>query len=430
MGKGDIDTDLLSPRMSQLIRVGAERLLQAPDAAFRELDRAVLSVGSPAAPESDLVESARRSNRAHLLRWATANVRAPGSPVAPEQGEDVRSTVRDLARRGLGDRALHAYRVGQNVAWRHWMAIAFTLTDDPAELRELLDLTSRSLSDYIDTALEAVTALIADERDRLTRSVHAERLDLVAAILREAAPDPVHAEARLDYRLDGPHTAAVIHCASPSPQPGVLEDIAHLLATSVRMPPARKPLAVLTSPATLWTWLPSAHHPDATILETFLNHRHDIRVAIGTTASGLAGFRHSHSTAKDALRLLETATAPQQVADYDHVQAVVLATRHLSTAHHLVDRVLGPLARYPDLCATLRAHFANQGNASATARQLFLHRNTVLGRLTRAERLLPQPLSHETLNLALALEIHRWFGYDPALTEPHHSTSRTHNDPP
>ena len=46
-----------------------------------------------------------------------------------------------LVHRGLDQYALDAYRVGQNVAWRRWMQIAFTLTNDTAELSELLDVT-------------------------------------------------------------------------------------------------------------------------------------------------------------------------------------------------------------------------------------------------------------------------------------------------
>lgn len=403
--------------MCQLIRAGAERLLQSSDTAFRELDHAILSIGNGSPPQHDLVEAARRSNRAHLLRWATGNVRAPGAPVAPEQGEDVRTVLRGLAHRGLGDRALHAYRIGQNVIWRRWMAIAFTLTDDADELRGLLDITSRSLTDYIDTALGVATAVIAKERDRLTRSIHAERLDLVTAILREAdGIDPVHAGERLDYRLDGTHTAIIVHCASRTPKPGDLEDAAHLLAESVSVLKRRKPLTVLAGPATLWAWLPVSYHPNAATWESVLDGHPDFRVAIGTTAFGLEGFRYSHHAAEEVRRLLENPRAPHRVADHDSVQAVVLATRHLESAQGMVRRVLGPLARHPDLCVTLRAYLAHQGNAAATARTLFLHRNTVLGRLAKAERLLPRPLQQNILNVGLALEILFWCGHGPSFS--------------
>ena len=71
----------------------------------------------------------------------------PGAPVPANLGPEPLGIARDLVRRGLNESALQAYRVGQNVAWQRWMAIAFGLTSDPDELRELLDVSARSLFD-------------------------------------------------------------------------------------------------------------------------------------------------------------------------------------------------------------------------------------------------------------------------------------------
>ena len=53
-------------------------------------------------------------------------------------------------------------------------------------------------------------------------------------------------------------------------------------------------------------------------------------------------------------------------------------------------------------------YLAEGSSASRAARVLFTHRNTVLGRLARAERLLPVPLEGRGLSVALALEILHW----------------------
>ena len=42
--------------------------------------------------------------------------------------------ARELVRRGLEQLLPDAYRVGEGVAWRRFMEIAFELTSDPAEL--------------------------------------------------------------------------------------------------------------------------------------------------------------------------------------------------------------------------------------------------------------------------------------------------------
>ena len=57
--------------------------------------------------------------------------------------------ARDMVRRGLDDATVTTYRAGQNVAWRTWMTRAFDLTSDPDELRELLDVTARSIFTYV-----------------------------------------------------------------------------------------------------------------------------------------------------------------------------------------------------------------------------------------------------------------------------------------
>jgi len=55
-------------------------------------------------------------------------------------------------------------------------------------------------------------------------------------------------------------------------------------------------------------------------------------------------------------------------------------------------------------------YLREQHNATRAARVLFTHRNTVLSRLARIEKLLPAPLEGRGLQVALALEIVHWNG--------------------
>ena len=66
-----------------------------------------------------------------------------------------------------------------------------------------------------------------------------------------------------------------------------------------------------------------------------------------------------------------------------------------------------PLLR-AELRETLRVHLREGSSASASARALFAHRNTVLNRLGRAQELLPRALEDSRLDVALALEIDHW----------------------
>ncbi len=69
------------------------------------------------------------------------------------------------------------------------MEIAFELTSDPAELHEMLDVCSQSISAFVDATLAGIAAQIDLERDDLTRGTHAERRETVALPL-EGAPIP------------------------------------------------------------------------------------------------------------------------------------------------------------------------------------------------------------------------------------------------
>jgi DNA-binding PucR family transcriptional regulator len=51
-----------------------------------------------------------------------------------------------------------------------------------------------------------------------------------------------------------------------------------------------------------------------------------------------------------------------------------------------------------------------QSNASRAAKRLYTHRNSLLRRLARAEQLLPRPLSENSVEVAVALEVLRWRG--------------------
>jgi len=67
----------------------------------------------------------------------------------------------------------------------------------------------------------------------------------------------------------------------------------------------------------------------------------------------------------------------------------------------------------PDLRDTLCVYIGEQFSAARAARALYTHRNTVLNRLQRAERLLPHRLTGHGLEIGVALEIAQWLGTQP-----------------
>lgn len=397
-----------SPAVAELIRTGASLLLSAPEEVFAEVDAAVFpDPDHPVAQDPVLAAAVRRNNRANLVHWAEHNVRAPGAPVPANLVPEVLGVARDLVRRGLDADSLHGYRIGQNVAWRRWMALAFELTSDPDELQELLDVSARSIFSFVDETLAGIAEQIERERDELTRGTHAQRLEVVSLILEGAPIGVERASSRLNYALDRPHTAAIVWSDRPDVEASVLEDAAEALGRAA----GARPLTVVPSASALWVWVAGTGGVDAEAVRRALADQPGVHVALGPTVRGLAGFRRSHLDALATQRLMHRTAAPPPVASYDEVQVVALATQDEERADEFVARTLGDFATAPpELRETARVYLREQSNAARTARVLFTHRNTVLTRLARMEHLLPAPLEGRTLQVALALEVLHWRG--------------------
>lgn len=397
-----------SPRVAELIRTGASLLLEAPEAVFAEVDQAILQHTEPVVGiDPVLVAEMRRSNRANLVHWAQANVRDPGAPVAPNVGPETLAMARDVVRRGLDETALHGYRVGQNVGWQRWMALAFELTSDPAELRELLEVTARSIFSFVDATLAGIAREIDQERDQLTRGTHAQRLEVVSLILEGAPIGRERAETRLGYALERSHTAAIVWSDVPDDDPAVLERMAEAIGRAA----GSRPLTVVASASALWVWVAGPRPPDLGQVARQLEELPHTRVALGPTAAGVTGFRRSHLDALATQRLMHRTPGVLRLASYDDVQVVALVTQDEERAEEFVARTLGELASAPaELRETARIYLRERHNAARTARVVFAHRNTVLARLARVQELLPAPLEGRSLQVALALEILHWRG--------------------
>ena len=398
-----------SPRVRDLFRQGAEMILASQNLWVEELHAASFSGARMSAIADDpvLAEGTRRTNIANTTRWASFNVASPGERVPVEITAPILGAARDLVRRGLDEAALDAFRTSQAVAWRWWMAVCFELTDDPHELRELLEVSSRSISTYIDDIVTTMSVQMRTERDELTRGTHARRRE-TAALLLEGAPIPTaRAEERLGYRLTGPHTAYVVWSESADNAADV-DAVADAITAAAG---SAGRLAVVAGATTRWMWLPTerAAAPD-------LSTHPDVRVTAGSPGHDVDGFRSSHFQALAAQRLLGRLRSPQRFVRHDDVRLVSLLTADPKTADpkavdEFVADTLGGIAdASPEMRTTLRTWIALQCNTSQTAERLFTHRNTVIRRLARAEELLPRPLADNLVDVAAALEILRWRG--------------------
>ncbi|MDP7733747.1 Rv1453 family transcriptional regulator [Mycobacterium paragordonae] len=395
-----------SEPVRELIRQCAQITVNPRAEWLEELDAEVLAASPAIAADPELAAAVSLSNRANLYFWGAANVRDPGAPVPPNTGPEPMSIAREVARRGLTAFTLDAYRVGEAVAWRRLMEIAFELTSDPAELHELLDVCSRSISAFIDGTLAGIATQIDQELDDLTRGTHAERRETVALILDGAPITRKRAETRLGYALTGPHTAAVIWSDDPAGDMGRLDAAAEALGQAARV----RPLTILASTATRWVWVPGKSI-NTVALGSSIESMPDIRVAIGPCAEGIDGFRRSHFDAITTQQMMARLQSPQRVAFFADVELVALITGDTDRATEFVHHALGELeAAGNELQEYVRVFVDEQCNASRAAARLFTHRNTLLRRLARADELLPRPLAERSVNVAVALEVLRWRG--------------------
>lgn len=392
-----------SPQVLALIRQCAQIVVNARPEWLDELDRAVLGANPAIASDPELAAAISRSNRSNLLFWGAANVHDPGAPVPPNVTSEPIAVARELVRRGVDSYSLDAYRVGEGVAWRRLMDIAFELSSDPADLHEMLDVCSRSISEFIEATLGAIAAQIELERDELTRGSHAERRETVALLL-DGAPIPrQRAENRLGYRLGGTHTAAVIWTDNPNGDLSQLDRAAEAFGQAA----GGRPLTVSASTATRWVWAPGSVTIDAlTPIASF-----DVRIAIGSTGSGVDGFRRSHFDALTTQQMMARLHSPQQIAEYTDIELVALLTADADRAAVFVKRVLGDLETAShELHSAVRIFVHEQCNVSRAAGKLFTHRNTLLRRLARADELLPRPLADNSVEVGVALDVLHWRG--------------------
>lgn len=399
-----------SPRVRDLIRQCAQIVVNPRQDWLDEFDTAVLAANPEISSDPELAAAIVRSNHANLFFWGTANVRDPGAPVPPNTGPEPLSIARELVRRGVSTFPLDAYRVGEGVAWRRLMEIAFSLTSDPAELHEMLDVCSRSVSDFVDATLAGIATQIELERDELTRGTHAERRETVALLL-EGAPIPrQRAEARLGYALTGTHTAAVIWSEDPEGDLSGLDRAAESFGQACGDP---RPLSVPASSATRWVWAAGAL-TGISALNNDTDSFSTVRIAIGPTADGLDGFRRSHFDAITTQQMMARLHSPQQIAQFSDIELVALLTAEPDRAAEFVNHHLGDLESADhELRETVRVFVNEQCNASRAAAKLYLHRNTLLRRLARADELLPRPLAENSVAVAVALDVLRWHGNRP-----------------
>ncbi len=379
-------------------------MLDAPQEWLDEFDRATRASRPSVAEDPVLAEATRRSVRSSLMHWAAANLGNPGAPVPANLGPEPLSIARDMVRRGLEP---FTFRPAQTVGWQIWMDTVFRLTSDPEELRELFEVSFRSISDFLDATSAGIAAQIQRERDELMRGTHAERREVTALILDGAPIGRSRAETRLGYALNRAHTGGVIWSDQPDADLSQLDRVADAFGHAAGF---SRPLTVTASAATRWVWVADATL-DVERVHQAVESTPGTRIAIGTAAKGIEGFRRTHLEALITQRMVAGLHSRQRVAFFADVQLIALITQNPEAADDFIKNTLGDFeSASPELHRTVLTFINEQCSVGRTTKLLYAHRNTLLRRLDRAQQLLPRPLERSSVHVAVALEALQWRG--------------------
>jgi sugar diacid utilization regulator len=137
-----------------------------------------------------------------------------------------------------------------------------------------------------------------------------------------------------------------------------------------------------------------------------------ISAGIGRTYADLTRLRNSYQEAEHALRIGTAISGYSSTASFDELGAyrLLFHLRDQPELQAFCEETLGALERYDEehtthLLETLTCFLDLQGNISETARVMHLHRNGLLYRLTRIQKIAGCDLESSTHRLALQLAL-------------------------
>lgn len=399
-----------SANICELLRNGAERALTliTEQKVLEEMEHYNIEDKEYSSVKDDpaLMASIRRANRSILIHWLTETINHPEHPVKPQITTDMIHNSRELYRLGVPEILLNSARIAQNVAWQHWMNIVFTLTDDPSELKQLLEVSSFSISLFVDANMEMIQTMLNEEDTHGIRDIIFQRRELVTRILDGANLNLRDSTRRLDYPLDVAHHAAFIWSEESDTEISVLEEAAEIFMKSCGQ---TQSLKIMISSAVLWVWTPATRPIDTYEIKHLVQRLPAVRITFGTGSKGIDGFRRAHFDALMAQRVLNRMHSTARAVSFDQIRLAAIMSHDHEALQRYLTFTLGDLIHASHhIKNTLLVYLECGCNIADASIQLHTHRNTVLRRLTKAEELLPLPLAQNRIHVAAALEVLRW----------------------
>lgn len=333
-------------------------------------------------------------------------------PTSSEVPAEALEGDRDFVRRRIPlDQVLHGIRLGHSMMASALLEAASTVVDEPLRAVEM-KRTSELLFRYMDDFASGMASEYLTEHDRWVTSAAAERAELVRSILDGKPVSAPSASATLGYPLDRHHLALVVWR-----DPGSVETPSDLQRVASRLLDGSGCSASLVVPfgaSSVWVWS-SWRSRDVERPAFVAPDLPGIKVAVGTLASGIDGFRQSHHEAYQAAELLRVGAAgPASVTWYADVELAVMLSRDPALARAFVARELGPLAAGSSSAAELRetvaVYLACDRSLVRAAEILHVARNTVAYRVKKVEQETGRDLRVRRLEFECALRLAQGMG--------------------
>lgn len=405
-----IDWSTIPDEICELMRQGAELglVLISHSEVLDEFEDANRENESGSHVQDDPVVSARnrRATRTAIMHWLNKTIEHPNQPVPPILLSDAVSNARELHRNGALQILHTNSRTAHDIAWQYWMNVAFQLSDQPKIIQQILEVSSTSISNYIDGCLNLTLEKLEEDRQLLTTSKLEQQRELVSKIIEGESTDLEQANTLLGYSLKNSHHCAIIWSEEIDVELSALEKIAEAFQQASQQPNGLK---IISNNSVIWVWAPADLAINTKYIESALHKTSNIRLSYASAGEGVDGFRRAYLDALSAQRVLGRLKSHVQLVSYERVRLMAFLAKDAQSIQHYSEHVLGELAQAPATVRSALHAFLECGcNATEAAKQLHTHRNTLLRRLTKAEEMLPRPLSENRIQVAVALEALYW----------------------
>jgi DNA-binding PucR family transcriptional regulator len=391
--------------ISAVQELAAELLPTTPELASGMAEHLYAAIPELAAIEDDELRAELRgsteANIAQVLRLLAHGASTDDVVVPHEALEFLRGNVR----RGIPLPALlRSYRLGHAWLWERWSQVLLERVEDSGELAAGQDQSSAFMFAYVDKVSDVLVDEFGSERERMMRGASQLRAETVRAILSGEAIDEEAASRRLGYELRRHHVA--MRVSSGASEVRGLERAVTEAAAALG---AGDPLVVPSGAARFDVWWGSFEPPVTDGLERY-EPPPGVLIAFGRPGDGVAGFRSSHGQALQAARICSLARgAGSAVTSYARVELVSLLAGDVPRARAFVADRLGPLASTTEPAQRLRdtvlAFLSAGGSATRVAKELYVHQNTVVYRVKKAQELLGRKVTENPVELTCALTL-------------------------